>query len=389
MRLADFILDQLEAILQEWENFARTLEPPGASMSTKELRNHAAVMLKGIAEDLRNPQSRDQEIAKSHGLEPASPQSQAGEHHGVARLESNFSIEQLVSEYRALRSSVLRLWAESTKSAEQTDIVDITRFNEAIDQLLAASVFSFAKAARKAQEAEKQRRNQFLAMLGHELRNPLSPISAAATILRMANSGDHTIINASNIIARQVTHMATLVDDLLDVSRVTRGIIEVRCEPLDLRSVIDDAVEQVLPQMQARAQAFSVAELREPVPVNGDRKRLVQVVSNLLTNAAKYTPQGGAIALRVDLDDERVALVVEDNGIGMAPDLIPHVFELFAQAERTPDRASGGLGLGLALVKSLVEHHGGKVSCHSDGPGRGSRFTVWLPRRQAAAAQGA
>ena len=293
MRLADFLASHSDAILQEWEDFARTLEPAASSMTTKALRNHAAEMLHCIAEDMATSQSRQEEIAKSHGQEPRTTQTDAGEQHGLARLESNFSIEQLASEYRALRSSVLRLWSEANTSPSQVDLADIIRFNEAIDQLLASSVFSFARASREAMEAEKDRKDQFLAMLAHELRNPLSPISAAATLLKMSKSDQTVVSNASNIIARQVAHMATLVDDLLDVSRVTRGAIELKQEALDLRQVIEDAVEQVAPHIQARHHALAVAEPDCPIPLYGDKKRLIQVIANLLTNAAKYTPEGG------------------------------------------------------------------------------------------------
>jgi len=383
MRLADFILDQAETILQEWDIFARTLEPSASSMTTKELRNHAGEMLKCVANDMNTTQSRQEEIDKSHGDEPRTLQTKAGEEHGLARLDSKFTIEQLASEYRALRSSVLRLWAEATTRSNSKDIGDIVRFNEAIDQLLAASIFSFAKATREALEAEKSRKDQFLAMLAHELRNPLAPISAAATLLKMAKSNDAIVTTAGDIIARQVTHMATLVEDLLDVSRVTRGTIELKLEPLDLRQVIFNAIEQVTPLLEARHHVLTVDELPQPITALGDRERLVQVVTNLLTNAAKYTPERGHIELKLDLYDGQVAIIIEDNGVGMAGDFVPHVFDIFAQAERTSDRATGGLGLGLALVKSLVELHGGKVAGSSEGLGKGSKFTVWLPRKVA------
>jgi CheY-like chemotaxis protein len=197
----------------------------------------------------------------------------------------------------------------------------------------------------------------------------------------MAKSNDPVVTNASNIIARQVTHMATLVEDLLDVSRVTRGTIELKLEPLDLRQVILNAIEQVNPLIEARHHVLTVAKLPQPITTLGDRERLIQVISNLLTNAAKYTPERGHIELKLDLYDGQVAITIEDNGIGMTADLVPHVFDIFAQAERTSDRTTGGLGLGLALVKSLAELHGGKVTCSSEGQGRGSKFTVWLPKK--------
>jgi signal transduction histidine kinase/ActR/RegA family two-component response regulator len=381
LSLPNFILEQTDTILQEWDRFARTVEPVASDMTAKEIRNHAAEMLKCIANDLLTTQSRQEEIDKSYGHEPRTLQIEAGELHGLARLDSRFTIEQLASEYRALRSSVLRLWKEAITTLTSTDIEDMARFNEAIDQLLAASIFSFAKATREALEAEKTRRDQFLAMLAHELRNPLSPISAAATLLKMAKSNDPVVTNAGNIIARQVKHMATLVDDLLDVSRVTRGIVELKLEPLDLRQVIHDAVEQVAPLMSARQHALIVAELHEPIAMLGDKERLVQIITNLLTNAAKYTPEGGHVEVKLDQYEGQIAIVIQDNGVGMTPDLIPHVFDIFAQAERTSDRTTGGLGIGLALVKSLVELHGGKVTCASEGRGKGSTFTIWLPKK--------
>jgi signal transduction histidine kinase/ActR/RegA family two-component response regulator len=383
VRLADFIIDQLDAILTEWESFARMREPAAVSMTSKELRNHVAVMLRSITDDLRLPQTSDAQLATSRGAGPRTIETEAGERHGIARLESRFSIEQLVAEYRALRASVLRLWSGSNKSPLATDIEDITRFNEAIDQLLAASVLSFAQAARQSAANEQRRRDEFLAMLAHELRNPLAPISAAATLLKMAESNEATIVNASNIIARQVAHMANLVEDLLDVSRVTRGQVKLKPELLDMRRIITDAVEQVTPQIEAHRHQLTVTEVPETAIVWGDAKRLVQVMANLLSNAAKYTPEGGSIDVRMALHDGQITLTVEDDGIGMTPEVVMHAFELFSQAERTSDRSSGGLGLGLALVKSLVELHGGNVTCSSAGPGKGSRFTVHLPLGEA------
>jgi signal transduction histidine kinase/CheY-like chemotaxis protein len=381
LKLSVFILGNIELILQDWEGFARTMSPAASPMSSKELRNHASVMLESIAKDLCTSQSKKEELVKSLGNEPRTSQTAAGEEHGQSRMLADFTIEQLVSEYRALRSSVLRLWNEANGEPKASDIDDIIRFNEAIDQLLASSVMMFAKATREAVEAEKKRKDNFLAMLAHELRNPLSPISAAATLLKMSNSNEKIINNASNIIARQVSHMATLIDDLLDVSRVTRGSIELKSEMIDLRHVIDDAVEQVLPQVHAHGHVLTVSDMSRPVIIEGDKKRLVQVFANILTNAAKYTPENGNIALRLDITGENVEVTIEDNGIGMAPDFMPHVFDLFAQAERSSDRSAGGLGLGLALAKSLIELHSGKLTCFSDGVSKGSQFTVQLPKR--------
>ena len=235
----------------------------------------------------------------------------------------------------------------------------------------------------KAEEALRQddrRKDEFLAMLAHELRNPLSPIGAAADLLAMGRLDAARIQQTSAVISRQVRHMTGLVDDLLDVSRVTRGLITLEREKLDARRIVAEAVEQVRPLIDARRHQLTVHTPPQPAFVLGDQKRLTQVLANLLNNAAKYTPLEGRIEIAVELDDEFVRMRVTDNGIGMAPEVLARAFELFSQAERTSDRSQGGLGIGLALVKSLVELHGGSVSAHSEAVGQGSTFGLKLPR---------
>jgi PAS domain S-box-containing protein len=223
------------------------------------------------------------------------------------------------------------------------------------------------------------RKDEFLAMLAHELRNPLAPVRAAAELLRMIKLDEAHVQQTSEIIARQVDHMTALVDDLLDVSRVNRGLVQLEKAPLDMRHIVTDAVEQVNPLIQSRRHHLVLHLSPDAATVMGDNKRLVQVITNLLNNAAKYTQEGGNILLKTEVQEQTVLLSVIDDGVGMEPELAARVFDLFAQAERTPDRSSGGLGLGLALVKSLVELHGGTVSCSSEGMGKGSCFTVSLP----------
>ncbi len=223
------------------------------------------------------------------------------------------------------------------------------------------------------------RKDEFLAMLAHELRNPLAPISAAAHLLKVGKVDDARIRQISDIIGRQVQHLTSLVDDLLDVSRVSRGQVELEKVPLEMRAVVADAVEQVNPLVLQRGHHLVLDLAPGAARVLGDAKRLVQVIANLLANAAKYTPKGGNIRLAMQVEPEQVVLSVQDDGIGLAADLIPHIFDLFTQAERTSDRSAGGLGLGLALVRSLVELHGGTSGCGSAGVGQGSIFTVTLP----------
>lgn len=225
-----------------------------------------------------------------------------------------------------------------------------------------------------------RRKDDFLAMLAHELRNPLAPIAAAADLLTLGRIDEARIRQTSGIIKRQVGHMTGLVDDLLDVSRVTRGLVKLDMIVIDAKKILPDAVEQVRPLIEMRRHRLAVHTWPEAGFVCGDVKRLVQVIANLLNNAAKYTPEGGEIVLGMEVDGSHVKVTVSDNGIGIAPELQPTVFDLFTQAERASDRSQGGLGIGLALVKSLVELHGGHISVHSLGIGKGSRFVVCLPR---------
>lgn len=235
----------------------------------------------------------------------------------------------------------------------------------------------------RSEEALKQadrHKDEFLAMLAHELRNPLAPIGSAAEYLYSAQLNEQQVRQASEVIVRQVKHMTNLVNDLLDVARVTKGLVKLNNRPLDIRHIMGEAVEQATPLIQARGQHLMLQHAKDPMIVMGDRERLIQVVTNLINNAVKYTHEGGNIQVQATVRDERVLLEIIDDGIGMAPEVISHVFDLFAQAEVSLDRSAGGLGIGLSLVKTLVEFHGGTVSCQSDGMGKGSTFSILLPR---------
>ncbi|MDO3380923.1 hybrid sensor histidine kinase/response regulator [Gilvimarinus algae] len=229
-------------------------------------------------------------------------------------------------------------------------------------------------------KASNRRKDEFLAMLAHELRNPLAPIGSAAELLKHSSAEPAIVIKTADIISRQVGHMTGLIDDLLDVSRVTRGLVTLQRQPVNLKAVIDDAVEQVSAMIELKRQRLSV-EVRESQPiVEGDRTRLTQVIANILNNANRYTPEQGSILLRLEADAQYIEITVQDNGVGIDEKLLPHIFDLFTQAERSPDRAQGGLGVGLALVRSLVELHDGSVRGKSGGVNKGSLFTVRLPR---------
>jgi PAS domain S-box-containing protein len=235
------------------------------------------------------------------------------------------------------------------------------------------------KKAEAALQDANRRKNEFLAMLAHELRNPLAPIRNSAHILQMLSVGEPRLKTTTEMIGRQVNHMARLIDDLLDVARITQGKITLRREPAELMPLLYNAVESVRPFIDARGHELRIDAPREPICLEADATRLTQVLSNLLSNAAKYTDAGGQIALSAKREGEQLVIVVRDNGIGIAADLLPHLFDPFTQSDRSLDRSQGGLGIGLSLVKRLVEMHGGSVEARSAGHGRGSTFTVRLP----------
>jgi len=231
-------------------------------------------------------------------------------------------------------------------------------------------------------EALKQadrRKDEFLAILAHELRNPLAPIRNSLQILRMSASIDPAAERICEMMERQVNHMVRLVDDLMEVSRITRGLIELRNEETDLATIIREAVETSKPLIEAGQHQLAISLPADVIPIYGDTLRLGQVFSNLLNNAAKYTETGGQIWLTARRDGGEAVVSVRDNGIGLSADVLPIVFDMFMQADRSTNRSHGGMGIGLTLVKCLVELHGGTVSAHSDGPGQGSEFTVRLP----------
>lgn len=230
----------------------------------------------------------------------------------------------------------------------------------------------------KLKEADR-RKDDFLAMLAHELRNPLAPISSAVELLpRLTNNPDQ-VFSISQVITRQVRHLTMLVDDLLDVARVTKGMVEIESNVVNIAEVLTDASEQVLPHFQSRRQVLTWDASAAPLYVRGDHKRLVQVLTNLLNNSSKYTPESQTISAKIWKVNQEVRIEVQDTGIGIEEEFLPHVFDLFVQSKRSLARSEGGLGLGLSLVKSLVELHGGWVTAESAGPNLGSRFTISLP----------
>jgi signal transduction histidine kinase/ActR/RegA family two-component response regulator len=228
------------------------------------------------------------------------------------------------------------------------------------------------------QETDR-RKDEFLAILAHELRNPLAPLRNALHVLRLASPNPETLEHTRGIMERQVQQMVHLIDDLLDISRITRGKVELRKERVELAAAIQDALEACRPLIEAAGHDLAVSLPPEPIVLDADPTRLAQVFSNLLNNAAKYTPRGGSIRLTAERQGDEVVVKIRDTGIGIPADMLPRVFEMFTQVDRSLERSQGGLGIGLSLVRGLIELHGGSVEARSEGPGRGSELLVRLP----------
>ncbi|MEJ5991590.1 ATP-binding protein [Ramlibacter sp. PS3R-8] len=230
------------------------------------------------------------------------------------------------------------------------------------------------------QEREADRhKDEFIATLAHELRNPLAPIRTGLEILRRVGELPPAAARTREMMERQLNHMVRLVDDLMDVSRISRGKLELRLAPVSVAQVVEHALEASQPGLQAAGHVLEVQVPAQPLVVRGDLTRLAQVVSNLVNNAVKYTPRGGRIALSAAVDGDEAVLAVRDDGAGIPTSLLPRVFDLFAQGDGAREKGQGGLGIGLWLVRRLVEMHGGRIDARSDGPDQGSTFTVRLP----------
>jgi signal transduction histidine kinase/CheY-like chemotaxis protein len=271
-------------------------------------------------------------------------------------------------------SEVERLSGALVRSADLLD----ARQRERDEQVARADAAKLeAERARIAAEEADRAKDDFLAMLGHELRNPLAPVLTALELMRLR--GESGSRRERDIIERQIKHLVRLVEDLFDVSRLRRGRVELRRRPFEIIRSIEKAIESSSPLLSDRSHKLTVDVSVAGLVVDGDETRLAQVFANLLTNAAKYSNCPGHIVLRASVEAGMVVVTCEDDGMGIAPELLPRVFELFKQGQQTLDRRRGGLGLGLAVAKTLVELHGGTIAAASEGPGHGSTFTVRLP----------
>jgi signal transduction histidine kinase len=286
-------------------------------------------------------------------------------------LPSNVALSEAHQQNRELTDALAALQAKQLELLEVSACLERTnRQVEALNVLLSEKASSLASADR--------RKDEFLSILSHELRSPLSAASMAAHLLQNSPDSGSQGVKLGQLIARQTQHMSRLVEDLLDVSRVSRGLVSISRTAVDMREVLDAAIEQHAAAARAKGHAVQQRVALQACTVDGDLTRLVQIVTNLLGNAIRYTPDGGRIELSLEAHEDWLVLRVSDNGIGIPPTLMPHLFDLYTQAERSADARNSGLGLGLALVKSLVEAHGGSVAASSAGAGCGSQFEVRL-----------
>lgn len=370
MRLADFIDANTPAILVEWESFASTLLPAASGLDAAALRDHAGQILLAVAKDLRTPQTRSEQSAKSKGQAPAAPATAetAAQTHALLRAAGGFNIRQLVSEYRALRASVLRLWGDGRASGPDA-MEDVGRFNEAIDQAIAESVDYFTTEVDRWHAV-------FLGVLGHDLRGPLNAVLMTSKVISAMSSGTPVSQHTEKLM-RGGERMRHLLDDLLDYNRASFGIgIRVAPEPVDLAAVCCEEIELLRAAMPASTIEFSTRGVTEG---SWDASRVKQVVSNLVVNAVRYGDESGIVRVNLRGDDVQVHLSVENTGPAIPKDLMALLFEpLRRQAGVNSQGERESLGLGLFIVRQVALAHRGSVSVESeDGT---TRFTVTLPK---------
>jgi signal transduction histidine kinase/ActR/RegA family two-component response regulator len=400
VEIGRLLRQNVTAIIERWTQRA-VQEQPGAD------RVHHAVLLDHLHEYLL---ALGDSLADVDGSKDT-PHRASAFAHGEQRWDAGWSLPEVVRDYQILRLVIFDFLEEAVD--RPLALREVLAVGLALDEAISASVVSFIQQrdehfreqeqhraeqdravrqqlheqAESLREAD-HRKNQFLAILGHELRNPLASISTSVQILDFVQPADPDLISARDVIHRQVEQMTSMVDDLLDVSRIAQGKLQLHRERVEVRSVVDRAVEMARPLIDAREHTLRVTQSTEDAWIDVDRARFSQVLANLLTNAAKYTARQGAIELAVAREGNDVVVRVHDNGMGIAPDLLPRIFDPFTQDARTMEHAQGGLGIGLALVRSLIDLHGGSVRASSPGVGQGSEFVVRLPVCGAGPAQG-
>ena len=374
MRLADFIERNVEIILAEWVTFAETSAPAARMMDLRALRDHAAQMLAVVIADLRTPQSEAERAAKSKGEAVSPPGSDtAAQVHGSGRAESGFTVDEMTSEYRALRASVIRLWTRECGSLDQDDLEDLTRFNEAIDQSLAESLARYTRDIDRARE-------MFVAILGHELRSPLGAVLAGSQFMLDSGELAESQRTIATRIASSTRRMNQMVSDLLDFTwgRLGSGI-PVERAPAEIGTIVNEVVDEMRTAYpSASFQVTASGDLRG----EWDAPRINQVLTNLLGNAVQHGTPGSPINVTVQGEAEEVVLRMHNLGAAIPPDSLPGLFSPFKrfQSDGPAPRSSGNLGLGLYIAERIVSAHGGRIDVRSS-PEAGTLFTVRLPRR--------
>jgi signal transduction histidine kinase/ActR/RegA family two-component response regulator len=359
--VGEVLLRDAETIIDVWTDRARSqgLGPPGAHRV--ELRDHLPSFLRSLGEDLSTPGP------------DTDPRRKAAD-HGRFRWQVGWELGEIVADYQLLRVVVLEHLQEALGRVLTVD--EVITLGVHFDDAVSAAVVTFGEHQGSQLDQAHQRLNEFLGVLGHELRNPLGTITVALQLARMGGPPDEDLADALDVIGRGVGTMSRLMDDMLDVARITRGDLELRPTQIELGPIVSSAVEATRSLLEERRHRLTVSGPPKDLKLEADPTRLQQVIVNLLTNAAKYTDPGGSIELVAVPEGDAAIIEIRDNGSGIAPDFLPQLFELFSQA---PEHNGKGLGIGLALVRSLVEKHGGTISARSEGPGFGSTFTVRLP----------
>ena len=378
--LAEYFASREEALVARWRSAARADETHACQrlhLVDAEIDDHFPALLDAVVRALRN-----------HGT--ASVEREGAE-HGHHRRELGYNVAETLWELTLFRQMLLGVVEEfeagtETLSREERAAVE-KRILDVLDRSIKASVEQYVGEPEHERDrvVEQLRqsnvaKDRFLAMLSHELRNPLAPIVSAAHTLRLALLADPRLGRAAEIIERQARYQARLLDDLLEVSRIAHGKIELKREEVPFQAAVRHAVESCRPAIEAKSLRLGVEVPEDALVVLADPVRLAQVVTNILTNAVKFTQDAGSIRLTVVEEPGQVVMRVQDTGIGITPEMLPHVFDMFAQAEISLDRSTGGLGVGLTLAKSLTEMQGGQIEAYSSGLGKGAVFTLRLPR---------
>lgn len=374
--LSRFIENNMEPIMQAWEDFARTIEPPALTMDDVELRDHAKQMLHAFAADLATPQSEHEQIAKSRGLGKRGPDDTAAETHAEARLLSGYTVVQLVSEYRALRSSVLMLWAAETGGHQHSDLADISRFNEAVDQALAESIARY-------EFMVKQSQNMFLAILGHDLRNPLGTVVSGSSFLMQALDLPPKYILVATRMFNSGKRMSKLINDLIDFTRTHLGPgIPIRVKQGSLVELCEEVVNEARTFHPERS-----IDLKVPAKLDAifDEGRVAQALSNLIGNAIQYSSPDLPVSVRLAGDGEEVSISVNNQGEAIPAEKMASIFDPMVRIASHASQADQdytertSLGIGLYIAREIIHAHEGGINVTSN-VGDGTTFTVTMPR---------